>query len=87
MKYNNNKVRNIRLFKKVLMNLDNIKDEIVKLNKTNLVRLANFVNVLIEDLKSDNPQHYYSITYYLKNEEKVKENVSNWRKTNLKKMR
>lgn len=72
------------------MNLDNIKDEIIKLNKTDLVRVSIFVNDLIEDLKTDNPQHYYSINYYIKNEQKVKENVTNWRKNNnnpLKKMR
>lgn len=70
------------------MNLTSIKDDILKLNKTDLVRLSNFVSELVENLKSDNPQHYYSITYYLKNEEKVKENVVNWRKTNtIKKIR
>jgi hypothetical protein len=69
------------------MSLDSIKEEITKLNKTDLVRMANFINTLIENLKADNPQHYYSITYYLKNEEKVKENITNWRKTNIKKIR
>ncbi len=73
----------------LVLTLAELKEQILKINKTDLVRLDQFVRNLVEEFKEDNPQHYYSVTYYLKNEEKVKENVANWRKqqVKIKKMR
>ena len=60
-------------------NLNNIKEQIKTLNKCDLLRLHNHLNDTVQTLKDSNPQTFYTTTYYLKNQETVKQNVKNWR--------
>jgi hypothetical protein len=60
-------------------NLNNIKEQIKTLNKCDILRLHYHLSDLVENIKENNPNTFYSITYYLKNQDTVKQNVKNWR--------
>jgi hypothetical protein len=40
--------------KRVYMSFESLKEEVIKLNKTDLVRMANFTNKLVEEIKDKN---------------------------------